>query len=130
MNYFVCKTIEDCICENCINRTELYVCRAHPVRTDIDPDYWCSDGQWLCQFYAPTRNLKHEILYRGNFIEHLFYNERDAQYREQQLKVREEFFAEAKGKTTEEQLESLFYKAEVMFNDLYEIKKELGFPLP
>lgn len=138
MNFTVCKKLEDCVCKNCINWTQrkdnVSECRAQPTPTfntsKAENGYWCSDGQWLCQFYGPSWVLKHEVLFRGQFIEYLFHNERDAQYREQKEKAREEFLAEARGRTTEEQLDGLFFKAELIFNDLYEIKKKLGMPLP
>ena len=103
MNFTVCKKLEDCVCKNCINWTQrkdnVSECRAQPTPTfntsKAEMGYWCSDGQWLCQFYGPSWVLKHEVLFRGQFIEYLFHNERDAQYREQKEKAREEFLAEA-----------------------------------
>lgn len=60
MNFTICKSLDDCTCENCINRTEFYVCRASPTLVDIDSDYWCSDGQWLCQYYSSNNALIRE----------------------------------------------------------------------
>lgn len=133
MNFTICKSLDDCICENCINcvSTQYHkVCRANPASKFTSADHWCSDGQWLCQYYSHNNAILHEVLFRGAFVHHLFHNDQNRLYREQQLKAREEFLAESKGTTTEEQLDELFYKAGIIFDDLYKIKKELGMPLP
>lgn len=138
MDFFVCKKLKDCVCKNCINwvqrKDNVSECRAQATPTfntsGAEMDYWCSDGQWLCQYYSHNNALLHEVLFRGAFIHHLFHNDQNRLYREQKEKAREEFLAEAKGATTEEQLDELFYKAGIIFDDLYKIKKELGLPLP
>ena len=133
MDFTICKKLEDCVCENCIYcvaTPDNNFCRANPTSKFTSAGYWCSDGQWMCEFYGHSGVLKHEVLFRSHFIQHLFYNDQDAQYREQKRKAREEFLSEADGTTTEEQLDALFYKAGIIFDDLYKIKKELGMPLP
>jgi hypothetical protein len=116
MNFTVCKKLEDCVCGNCINwvkrKDNIGVCQAQPIpifpARGTDIEYWCSDGQWLCEYYGPSTALKQEVLFRADFIDRLLINEKDAEYRRMEEEAREKFMAEVKGATTEEQIDSLF----------------------